>query len=230
MKKHTVIKQECKENRDKINEIAKRIEDKRKQEKMIIDALCTDGVRRKDAIKQANVEETFSEINTEINNLITEEKNLEEKTIVLNNNYHYAIVHEFVPIICEIMNKYKGKRVGEKTTEKIRNEFYERTGFRFYWDEQYSCQIVISNINTRITLYIYWENTNVRSFFVEELTPEKIKYSDDTYIEDIDNYIESIREERQQLKQAMDNLNSMIDKYNKRTVGDMHRYSRYYDR
>lgn len=232
MKKHTVIMQELKDNRNKIQELQKLIDGKKQNEKMLINAYekehnCSPIQARREIKKLGN---TLEEIQNEIIQLYVEQEELEEKSVVLSNNYHCAIIHEFVPIICEIMNKYVGKRVGEKTTDKIRNEFYERTGFRFYWSSQYSCRLSIyNNGNLRIELYVYWDNSDINSFFVEELTEEKIRIHDN-YIEDVESYVKSIREERQKLKQAMENLNSMIDKYNEKTVGNMHRYNRYYDR
>lgn len=226
MKKHTVIKRECEENYKAIKEIEELIHGKERNQKMILDSMFSTKEGRK-ALKE---DEAYQELRNELVSLYLKRDILEEQQTVLGSNYEYAVCKFVIPIICEVMNKYLGKRVGEKTTDKIRNEVYEKTGFRFYWSSQYSCRLSIyNNGNLRIELYVYWDNSDINSFFVEELTEGKIRIHDN-YVEDVETYVKQMREERQQLKQAMENLNQMIDKYNEKCVGNMHHYSRYYDR
>ena len=226
MKKHTVIKRECEENYKAIKEVEELIHGKERNQKMILDSMFSTKEGRK-ALKE---DEAYQELHNELVSLYLKRDILEEQQIVLSSNYEYAVCKFVIPIICEVMNKYLGKRVGEKTTDKIRNEVYEKTGFRFYWSSQYSCRLSIyNNGNLRIELYVYWDNNDTNNFFEEKLTEGKIGIHD-TYVEDVESYVNEMKEERSKLKQAMENLNEIIDKYNEKCVGNMHHYSRYYDR
>lgn len=238
MKKHGEIKIEMTKNYERQEEVKKLIESKKLLQKELIDSVWTKDnnlsykenmIARNKAIEK--IEDKLKEIDDELIALYIEKETLNEEYTVLQSNYEYIVCKTVVPVICEVMNKYLGKRVGEKTTDKIRNEVYEKTGFRFYFSSSYStCKLNIhSNYSLNVDLYVNWTDTNVRFFFVEELTEDKIYIRED-YVEDIPAYVKQMREERQQLKQAMENLNQMIDKYNEKRVGDMHHYNRYYDR
>lgn len=239
MKKHTVIKQEINDNRKKIQELQELIKGKEQNEKMLIKAYedkhnCSPIQARKEMKK---LDDTLEEIQNEIIQLYVEIEKLEQINTVLLSNYRYAVYKAVMPVICEVMNKYLGKRVGEKTTDKIKNEVYEKTGFRFYWSFAYSTYKINIGLGAGfsyhddITLYVTWNNVeyNHYGFFEEELTEDKVEFYDN-YIEDVESYVNEMKEERSKLKQAMENLNEMIDKYNEKCVGNMHHYSRYYDR
>jgi len=239
MKKHTIIRQEINDNGKKIQELQELIEGKNQNQVMLIKAYakehnCSPMQAKKEMKKLDN---TLEEIQNEIIQLYAEEERLEQINVVLVSNYRYAVYKTVMPVICEVMNKYLGKRVGEKTTDKIRNEVYEKTGFRFYWSHAYSTYKINIGLgagfsyHNDIVLYVTWNNVeyNHPGFFEEELTEDKVRFYDN-YIEDVENYVNEMKEERSKLKQAMENLNSMIDKYNEKTVGNMHHYSRYYDR
>lgn len=51
---------------------------------------------------------------------------------VLTNNYNYILVETGKNALAEILKKYDGKKHGEKTAEKIRDEMREK-GFSFYF-------------------------------------------------------------------------------------------------
>jgi len=48
---------------------------------------------------------------------------------ILNENLKAAAVAEVLPVISEVLTKYNGKPYGEKTSEKIRTELKNRTGY-----------------------------------------------------------------------------------------------------
>lgn len=239
MKKHTVIKQEINDNGKRIQELQELIKGKEQNEKMLIKAYedkhnCSPFQARREMKK---LDSTLEEIQNEIIQLHVEIENLNQINTVLLSNYQYAVYKTVMPVICEAMNKYLGKRVGEKTTDKIRNEVYEKTGFRFFWSHAYSTyKISISlgsgfSYNNDIVLYVTWNNVeyNHPGFFEEELTEDKVRFYDN-YVEDVESYVNEMKDERQQLKQAMENLNKMIERYNAKCVGNMHHYASYFDR
>ena len=55
---------------------------------------------------------------------------------VLTNNYNYILVEMGKNALAEILKKYDGKKHGEKTAEKIRDEMREK-GFSFYFHTNY---------------------------------------------------------------------------------------------
>lgn len=59
---------------------------------------------------------------------------------VLTNNYNYIIVERGKSALAEILKKYDGKRYGEKTAEKIRDEMREK-GFSFCFPTNYLSQV-----------------------------------------------------------------------------------------
>ena len=237
MKKHGEIKIEMTKNYERREEVKKLTKSKKLLEKELIDSVWTkdNNLSYKENMSARNkaiekIEDKLKQIDDELVTLYVEEETLNEEYTVLKSNYEYSVCKTVVPVICEVMNKYLGKRVGEKTTDKIKNEVYEKTGFRFYWSSSYfTCKLNIHSNNLNADLYVNWTDTNISHFFEEELTEDKIHIRED-YVEDIPAYVKQMREERSRLKQAMENLNQMIDKYNEKCVGDMHHYSRYYDR
>lgn len=83
---------------------------------------------------------------------------------ILRENAKAAIVAEYLPKIAEIMKPYEGKRYGEKTREKTREEAH-KAGFSFYFDNSraivfypltngyrygsdYDCRITAKDYNT----------------------------------------------------------------------------------
>lgn len=58
---------------------------------------------------------------------------LQIQIAILKENAKAAIVAEYLPKIAEILKKYNGKRYGEKTRDKVREEA-RNNGFSFYFD------------------------------------------------------------------------------------------------
>ena len=57
---------------------------------------------------------------------------------LLQNNARVALFHDVMPVLLEVLAKYKGKPYGEKTREKIAKEVEERTGARAYIGTKYN--------------------------------------------------------------------------------------------
>ena len=64
---------------------------------------------------------------------------------VLTNNYNYILVEMGKCALAEILKKYDGKKHGEKTAEKIRNEMREK-GFSFYFPTNHYLSPIIDSI------------------------------------------------------------------------------------
>lgn len=64
---------------------------------------------------------------------------------VLTNNYNYVLVETGKNALAEILKKYDGKKHGEKTAEKIRNEMREK-GFSCYLPANHYLSPIIDSI------------------------------------------------------------------------------------
>ena len=99
---------------------------------------------KRDEIKTAKSIEEFMTIEnsitaadkTEAKNATTRAENLQTINGVLQENARASFAAYITPIICEIMQKYNGKQLGEKTKDKIREEA-KKHGFSFYFERSY---------------------------------------------------------------------------------------------
>lgn len=64
---------------------------------------------------------------------------------VLTNNYNYVLVETGKNALAEILKKYDGKKHGEKTAKKIRDEMREK-GFSFYFPTNHYLSPIIDSI------------------------------------------------------------------------------------
>ncbi len=146
---------------------------------------------------------------------------------ILDHNARIALLLEYFPIIIEVLNKYAGKRIGEKTKDKIREEINERTGVSVWIEDNYSRgKITIYHrnnflVNNEIILYakkIDNEN-NFYHVYNEEgklntLSADMFDYDrTDKYIEDIDGYINRKMQELSEVNAAIKALTEKIRAY-----------------
>lgn len=129
---------------------------------------------------------------------------------VLTNNYNYILVETGKNALAEIMKKYDGKKHGEKTAEKMRNEMREK-GFSFYFPTNYFTQVKDSiSINergaygrgveiwTKNRAKIVDENNTIHAEAVAELaSPYK-------YIDNIEKYLDKIERLTAETRKAFD--------------------------
>lgn len=129
---------------------------------------------------------------------------------VLNNNYNYILVEAGKNALAEIMKKYDGKKHGEKTAEKIRDEMREK-GFSFYFPTNYLSQAKDSisinergaygrgvDIWTKNRAKIVDENNVIHADAVAELaSPYK-------YIDNIEKYLDEIERLTDETRKAFD--------------------------
>lgn len=52
--------------------------------------------------------------------------------LILKNNYNHRLAADVLPALVEVLKKYNGKKYGEKTREKIGEEFQAMTGCGLY--------------------------------------------------------------------------------------------------
>ncbi len=125
---------------------------------------------------------------------------------VLTNNYNYILVETGKNALAEILKKYDGKKHGEKTAEKIRDEMREK-GFSFYFPTNYLSQAKDSiSINergaygrgveiwTKNRAKIVDENNIIHAEAVAEVV-NRYKYIDniETYLDEIERLTDETR-------------------------------------
>lgn len=143
---------------------------------------------------------------------------------VLTNNYNYILVETGKNALAEILKKYDGKKHGEKTAEKIRNEMREK-GFSFYFPTNYFTQIKDSiSINER-GAYGRWVEiwTKNRANFVDEnniIHAEAVAEiaSPYKYIDNIETYLDEIERLTAETRKAFDAANAKAHELNEIAV------------
>ena len=139
---------------------------------------------------------------------------------VLTNNYNYILVEMSKNALAEILKKYDGKKHGEKTAEKIRNEMRER-GFAFYFPTNYFTQAKDSiSINergaygrgveiwTKNRVKIVDENNIIHAETVAEVVN---RYK---YINNIETYLDEIERLTDETRKAFDTANAKAHELN----------------
>lgn len=146
----------------------------------------------------------------EIDKLQKNAERISARGKVLTNNYNYILVETGKNALAEILKKYDGKKHGEKTAEKIRNEMRER-GFAFYFPTNYLSQAKDSislnergaygrgvEIWTKNRAKIIDENNIIHAEAVAELaSPYK-------YIDNIEKYLDKIERLTDETRKAFD--------------------------
>ena len=143
---------------------------------------------------------------------------------ILKNNLKQVLFAEVTPIILETLQKYKGKPLGEKTREKIRNELLEKTG----------CSVYISNSKIDVyarstnghsecdfTIYTKYIDGVERKFLidnkVQSVTMEEIElYGKYDYVEDIRAEVTFLKEQHNKIYELWETFKEECSKYNDR--------------
>lgn len=129
---------------------------------------------------------------------------------VLTNNYNYIIVETGKAALVEILKKYDGKKHGEKTAEKIRDEMRE-LGFAFYFPTNYFTQAkdsisicVRGDIGRGLDLWtknrakIVDENNIIHAEVVAEVV------NCYKYIDNIEKYLDEVERLTDETRRAVD--------------------------
>ena len=144
---------------------------------------------------------------------------------VLNNNYNYILVETGKNALSEILKKYDGKKHGEKTAEKIRDEMREK-GFSFYFPTNHYLSPIIDSIviNERETsgrgVEIWTEN---RAKIIDEnniIHAEAVAEVVNRYkfIDNIETYLDTIERLTAETRKAFDAANAKAHELNEIAV------------
>lgn len=123
MKKFNEILKEVNKTRQNIKEVDEKSKEIRNTYSNIMD------------IKERH--EKRKTVENELVRLEEKKKDLQITIKILNSNAKIALYSETMPVVLEVLAKYKNKPYGPKTEEKIRDEIKEKINCSFYISKRY---------------------------------------------------------------------------------------------
>lgn len=218
MKKFNAIIIEVKQTQQKINEI----EEKTKQLQNTYLNIMDIKERHE---KRKNVENKIVRL---------EEKKIDlQITIkILNSNAKIALFNEVMPQVLEVLAKYKGKPLGPKTEQKIKDEIKEKTNCSFYISCRYTQEYHIIPLEFSHNYYNiecgtkYIEGKKKKllddnKIQVPELNDLTIYYSSKEYIDNIPQRIKQLKKLYKKAYEKQKELAAICSDYNNLCVGSI---------
>lgn len=219
MKKFNAIIREVKQIQQNIKEVEEKTKQIRNTYKNIMD------------IKERH--EKMKNAENELMRLEEKKKDLQITIKILNSNAKIALYNETLPIVLEVLAKYKNKPYGPKTEQKIKDEIKEKTGCGFYISERYSSQeyhifpleFMSNDYNIECgTKYIdgkqkkLLEDNKIQVPGLNDLT---LYYSSKEYIDNIPKRIKDLKRIYKKAYEKQRELEKICSEYNNLTVGSI---------
>ena len=160
-------------------------------------------------------------------------KDLQITIKILNSNAKIALFNEAMPIVLEVLTKYKNKPYGPKTEEKIKDEIKEKTNCSFYISTRYSSQsyhiipLEFSNNNYNIecgTKCIdgkqkkLLDENKIQVLNFNDLT---LYYTSKEYIDNIPKRIKELKRLYKKAYEKQQELAAICSEYNNLAVGNI---------
>ena len=219
MKKFNAIIREVKQTQKKINEL----DGKTKE-------------LRNTYLNIKNIKEKHEKMRTVENELMSLEekkKDLQITIKILNSNAKIALYNEVLPVVLEVLEKYKNKPYGPKTEQKIRDEIKEKTNCGFYISVRYSSQeyhiypLEFTNNDYNIECGTKFVNGKQKKLLddnkiqVPGLNDLTIYYSSKEYINNIPKRIKELKKLYKKAYEKQKELDAICSEYNSLTVGSI---------
>lgn len=151
------------------------------------------------------------------------------------NNSRAAFVAEFLTTLENLLKKYAGKPYGDKTRDKIAQEFLTLTGARLYIQRERAAAHFPAVGVDSIEFYARKDNAPALFLIDNKINPLKAEEIRAAYIdefrEDIPAAVENLIQKRAEIIAKAQELKTLCDEYNAHTVGNLPRlvnYSRYW--
>lgn len=152
--------------------------------------------------------------------------------LILRNNYIYRLAAEVLPALVEVLKKYNGKKYGEKTREKMGEEFKAMTGCGIYLERgTFSRDCNHAHIYEMRDGYkrgeevdFYMQNCYIITVdnFIRAQPADAFKlYDVHEYIEHPTKRVEELAEKKKELDELHTAFNKAVDAYNALTVKGM---------
>lgn len=190
----------------------------RELEKAIAEACAT--WKRSEGVRSASV----------FNGLTMEKARAEKIGYILRSNYKTALAAQVLPVLLDLLQKHKGKKAGEKTLAKFRDELTKAAGVSVYFERGIFSQKsthagvyeIIDGYRGGETIDIYTKNgagfiSENNEFCGLSATDFQAGYIAN-YIDDPEKRIDEIEQAAAEVKRIAAAYNAAADAYNALTV------------
>lgn len=181
----------------------------------------------KEKVKQHKaVEKDMCKLNEEIKDLTISIK-------ILNSNAKLSLYNEALPVVLEVLAKYKNKPYGPKTEEKIRYEIKEKINCSFYISDRYNSQeyhiIPLDSSGNTYNIecgpqYIDGKQKKLlddNKIQVLELSDITLYYASKEYIDNIPKRIKDLKRLYKKAYEKQQELAALCSEYNNLAVGNI---------
>lgn len=160
-------------------------------------------------------------------------KDLQITIKILNSNAKIALYNETLPIVLEVLAKYKNKPYGPKTEQKIKDEIKEKINCSFYISVRYEQQtyhIIPLEFSSNIyniecgSKYIDGKQKKLldeNKIQVLEFSDITLYYASKEYIENIPKRIKELKKLYKKAYEKQQELDAICSEYNNLTVGNI---------
>lgn len=177
--------------------------------------------------------EKRKDVENDLVRLEEKKKDLQITIKILNSNAKIALFNEAMPIVLEVLTKYKNKPYGPKTEKKIKDEIKEKTNCSFYISTRYSSQsyhiipLEFSNNNYNIecgTKCIdgkqkkLLDENKIQVLNFNDLT---LYYTSKEYIDNIPKRIKELKRLYKKAYEKQQELAAICSEYNNLAVGNI---------
>lgn len=218
MKKFNAIIREVKQTQQKINEL----EEKTKQLENTYLTIMN--------IKERH--EKRKSVENDIVKLEEKKTDLQIAIKIFNSNAKIALYNETIPVVLEVLAKYKNKPYGPRTEQKIRDEIKEKMNCSFYISDRYSQEYHIIPLEFSSNIYniecgpkcIDGKQKKLlidNKIQVPELDDLTIYYSSKEYIENIQKRIKDLKRLYKKAYEKQQELSAICSEYNSLAVGNI---------
>lgn len=175
----------------------------------------------------------FNELNAKLDNKLiqeeTEQNNKLDYLKVLKNNILYSINAEMLPQAIAVINGYQGKKLGEKTKEKINNDlkainkdfniFIGNKDIYIYYNDNPTFSIEASFTTDKNNNYNYFSFTDNENKVNNLALNMFYCYGIKDYIDDMPQFIKDQEQEINKIALAYKALQNEISEYNAKFSG-----------
>ena len=200
----------------KYNEAIKELEEKINElNKDIVSGISLIKLRKNNLVEYERISEKNKTILERVKEL---EKKINVYRIcndIERNNQAYYFITENISAINKIINRYRKKRIGEKTYKKMIEEIKNiSTDIKTICIQSEYSKYIIIRLNNEKELYLYPQSQEVWFGSEEEimLFCNGIKFIDYGY--DIETYAEKLIEEQDDLRRQQEELRKKMDTFN----------------
>lgn len=172
-------------------------------------------------------------VENELVRLEEKKKDLQITIKILNSNAKIALYSEAMPVVLEVLAKYKNKPYGPKTEQKIRDEIKEKTNCSFYISDRYNSQEYhIIPLEYSVNTYNiecgakYIDGKQKK--LLDENKIQALEFSDITLYYTSEEYIDNIQKRIKELKrlykkayEKQQELATLCSKYNSLAAGNI---------